>query len=183
MSLIIIARFDSLPAAASAAHALVTDGFHEEAVSVFRAGDNRMSGRRGERWPGRLVYAAMARTAALAAAGAAVGATVSALMGIPDAYGVGITAVGALVGSLASTLLVLFERHAARRDGSVPPQAAFVAVIAEPGEEVQSAQLLRDAGGQGIERVRSRHLSRVPVQDEMRTDGGGLRTGLSDSMM
>jgi hypothetical protein len=65
----------------------------------------------------------------------------------------------------------------------VPPQAAFVAVIAEPGEEVQSAQLLRDAGGQGIERVRSRHLSRIPAQDEMRTDRGGLRTGLSDSMM
>jgi hypothetical protein len=183
MSLIVIARFDTLPAAASAAHALVTDGFHEDAVSVFRVGEGRPSGRRVERWPGRLVYAAMARTAALAAAGAAVGATVAALLAIPDAYGVGLTAVGALAGSLASTLLVLLERHTARADGSMPPQAAFVAVIAEPGEEVQSAQLLRDAGGQGIERLRGRHLTPVPAQDEMRTDAGSLRTGLSDSMM
>jgi hypothetical protein len=170
MSLIVIARFDTLPAAASAAHALVTEGFREDSVSVFRVGDARAAERRGERWPGRLVYAAMAKTAALAAAGAAVGAAVSALLTMPDAYGVGVAAVGALGGSLAGTLLVLLERHAAQRDGGMPPQAAFVAVIAEPGEEIQSAQLLRDAGGQGIERLRGRYLP-SPVYDDSGIEG------------
>jgi hypothetical protein len=169
MPLIVIARFDTLPDAASAAHALVGEGFREEAVSVFRAG-----GRQAERWPGRLVYAAIARAAALGAAGAAVAAAISAVLTMPDAYSVATVAVGALVGSLLGALLIRFERRSAA-EGGLPPQPSFVAVVAGPGEEAKSAQLLRDAGGRGVERLRryssaeSMGSGRDSVEDSLHT--------------
>ncbi len=35
MSTMVVARFESVPSARSAAHALITDGFPEEAVCLF----------------------------------------------------------------------------------------------------------------------------------------------------
>jgi hypothetical protein len=170
MPSIVIARFDTLPDAASAAHALVGDGFREDAVSVFRAAE-----RRGERWPGPLVYAAMARTAAMGAAGAAAGAAVSALSALPDAYGVAIAAVGALVGSLAGTLLTRLERRS-RPDGALRSHTAFVAVVAQPGEEGKSTQLLRDAGGRSMQRLRGRYALSGALEDDDAIEDP-LRTG------
>jgi uncharacterized membrane protein len=151
MPRIVVARFDTLPDAASAAHALVGDGFREDAVCVFRAAE------RGERWPGRLVHEAMARTAALGAAGAAVGVAITVLINVPDAYSVLIAAVGALTGSLTAAVLTNAERRGAA-DGGLPSQAAFVAVVTPPGQEAKGTQLLRDAGGHSMERLRGRHI-------------------------
>lgn len=151
MPMIVVARFDTLPDAASAAHALVGDGFREDAVCVFRAAE------RGERWPGRLVHAAIARTAALGAAGAAIGVAATGVMAIPDAYSVLIAAVGALAGSLAAIAVTNFERRSAS-EGALPSQAAFVAVVTGPGQEAKGTQLLHDAGGRSMERLRRRHI-------------------------
>src|SRR5262245_29663937 len=146
MPMIVVARFDTLPDAASAAHALVGDGFREDAVCVFRVAEC------GERWPGRLVHAVMARTAALGAAGAAIGVAVTVPLEVPDAYSVLIAAVGALAGSLAATVLTHLKRRRAA-DGALPSQAALVAVVAAPGQEAKGTQLLRDAGGRSMERL------------------------------
>ncbi|ANN72799.1 hypothetical protein BAU08_16855 [Bordetella bronchialis] len=164
-----VARFNTLPDAASAAHALVGDGFREEAVCVFRAAD------RGERWPGRLVRAALARTAALAAAGAAVGVAATVVMSVPDPYSVLLAAVGALLGSLTATLLTEFERRKAS-DGALPTEAAFVAVVTPSGQEAKGAQLLRDAGGRSMERLRGRHILADLVRSREGMDAS-LHTG------
>ncbi|OZI61321.1 hypothetical protein [Bordetella genomosp. 11] len=147
MPMIVVARFDTLPDAASAAHALVGEGFREDAVCVFRAGEP------GERWSGRRVRAAIARTAALGAAGAAVGVATTTVMAIPDPYSVLIAAVGALAGSLAAAVVTHLERRG-DSDGALPPQAAFVAVVTGTGQEAKGTQLLHDAGGRSMERLR-----------------------------
>ncbi|WP_066637998.1 hypothetical protein [Bordetella sp. H567] len=169
MPMIVVARFDTLPDAASAAHALVGDGFREDAVCVFRAAE------RGERWPGRLVHAAIARTAALGAAGAAVGVAATVALAIPDPYSVLIAAMGALAGSLAATVLTRFERRATS-DGALPSQAAFVAVVTGPGQEAKGTQLLHDAGGRSMERLRGRHIlsELIPGREGMKD---AFRTG------
>lgn len=169
MPVILVARFETLPDAASAAHALVGEGFREDAVCVFRAAE-------GERWPGQLVHAAMARAAALGAAGASVGVATAVAMNIPDAYSVLVAAVGALLGSLVATLLTRFERRSSS-EGRLPTQAAFVAVVTQAGQEDKGAQLLRDAGGRSMERLRRRHIvaDLIPGRENMRTS---LRTGL-----
>jgi uncharacterized membrane protein YeaQ/YmgE (transglycosylase-associated protein family) len=171
MPTIIIARFDTLADAASAAHALMAEGFREDSVSVFRGVD-----RRGERWPGRLVYTGMLRTVALGTAGAAVAATVSALLSMPDAYAVASAASGALAGSFAGAVLTRIERRAAGEGGLRSP-AAFVAVVAETGEEAKGRQLLRDAGGRDMERMRGRYMAFAALHDAYRMDEP-LRTGL-----
>ncbi|ARP86178.1 hypothetical protein [Bordetella genomosp. 9] len=150
MPLIVVARFDTLAAAASAAHALMGEGFRDDAVAVFRAADQR------ERWPRARVHAAMARIAGLAAAGSGVAAAAAALLDTPAPYGVAIAACGALAGSLIATLI---SRAGAHRARPYRAQGAFVAVVAEPARAAQSAQLLHDAGGWGVERLGGRYVS------------------------
>jgi hypothetical protein len=79
------------------------------------------------------------------------------ILPIPDAYGVLIAAISALAGSLAATALTHFERRSAT-DGALPAQAAFVAVVTSPGQEAKGTQLLHDAGGRSMERMRQRQI-------------------------
>ncbi|ARP82465.1 hypothetical protein CAL12_17670 [Bordetella genomosp. 8] len=168
MPVILVARFETLPDAASAAHALVGEGFREDAVCVFRAAE-------GERWPGQLVHVAMARAAALGAAGASIGVAAAVAMNVPDAYIVLVAAVAALFGYLLATLFTRLERRG-YSDGRLPTQAAFVAVVTQAGQEDKGAQLLRDAGGRSMERLRQRHIvaDLIRGREDMQTS---LRTG------
>jgi hypothetical protein len=158
-STIVIAGFDSFAAAESAAHALVADGFREEAVSIFQIDTGRPVTEGTPRpWPRRMVYAAMVNTAALAVAGAAAGGTMATLVDISDTLGIAAAAVGALVGGMAGALIAVLQGRSFASSATQSRHAALVAVIAEAGEEPQSAQLLLDAGGVAVERMRGRFV-------------------------
>jgi hypothetical protein len=158
-STIVIAGFDSFAAAESAAHALVADGFLEDAVSIFRIDAGRPATEGAPRpWPRRMAYAAMVNTAALAVAGAAAGGTMATLVDIPDTLGIAAAAVGALIGGMAGALIAVVQGKSLAASSAQSRHTALVAVIAEAGEVPQSAQLLRDAGGIAVERMRGRFV-------------------------
>lgn len=160
MSSMIVARFDSVPSAKSAAHALIAEGFREEAVRLFRGG--RHAGLSGawkpampiRQWATR--YRLAWRTALLAAAGTSV-ATLGALWVTNSDFAlVGASVLGACAGAamgawwagrwLAAWRLAWLQ--SLRESGL----GVLLAVHAEPEDEDAVITLLRDAGGFQIDR-------------------------------
>ncbi|MFC4276937.1 hypothetical protein [Achromobacter aloeverae] len=144
MSSIIVAGFESVEAAESAMHALLAEGFRDDAVHVFNVdGDAKyLAGLR------RAARAAVLHTAILAAAGAALAVAGLMYVDVPGAFGIVAAALGALAGAGAAALLSVLHRNWLGR----PRRMALVAVLAEAGEEIQGAQLLSDAGGVRVPR-------------------------------
>lgn len=178
MSSIVLAGFDSFRAAESAVHALLADGFREDAITVFRVRESGMgSARDVAPWPRRMAYLALLETSVFAVLGATVGAAIAVLIDAPDPLGIGAAAIGALAGSLAGALLAAFRSGRAMREQGTPSPVALIAVLAEGDEETQSALLLRDAGGTGLERLRRRSLgNRWASFDSMRS--GSMHPGI-----
>jgi len=167
MSSIIVAGFESVEAAESAMHALLTEGFREDAVHIFDVdGDAKYLAvmRRAAR-------AAVLQTAILAAAGAALGAASAMYMDVPGAVGIGVAALGALLGAGAAALFSVLHRNWLGR----PRRVALVAVLAEAGEEMQGAQLLADAGGVGVPRRGARWQGWVQAASAVTSQGSSAR--------
>lgn len=155
MSSMIVARFDSIPSAKSAAHALIAEGFREEAIRLFRGG--RHAGPTGSweppvpirRWTTR--YRLAWRTALLAASGTSVATLTAILATDSDLAVVGAAVLGACGGAamgawwagrwLAAWRLAWLQ--SLRESG----HGVLLAVQTEPEEEDAAVSLLRDAGG------------------------------------
>lgn len=160
MSSMIVARFDSVPSAKSAAHALIAEGFREDAVRLFRGASHARPGgewarnKPARRWSTRFSFAW--RTALLAAVGT--------LMAILCAMGMGrgelIIIAAAVLGACTGAALgawwagrrVAARRMAMRRQLREHGQAVLLAVHVEAGDEDAATALLHDAGGFQIER-------------------------------
>lgn len=169
MSSIVVARFDSVPSARSAAHALVGDGFREEAISILY-GDPDRTGRRMSRpaWrfgPDLRTRAARWRAIVSAAALAAIGTLGGVIVPVLTGYGrVGMVvgaALGAYAGALAGTCWMASGLRRARAEAAYAGQLArdrvvLLAVQVHPDDEEAAAALLRDAGGLQVEKARSR---------------------------
>ncbi|WP_155808320.1 hypothetical protein [Bordetella petrii] len=164
MSSIIVARFDSVPSAKSAAHALLAEGFREEAVSLFRGG--RRTGR-VQPWdedPAAQAedvrYGVAWRAAALAAAGALLGTLAALFLSRGDLAVVGGAVLGACAGAAVGALWAgrrLTElRNAALNSIPAAEQAVLLTVQVEPDEEEAVMALLRDAGGFQVDREHGR---------------------------
>jgi len=157
MSVIVLARFDSVASARSAAHALIADGFAEEAVSLFLGESSAAPGDdlslRGapdlDTRVGRLGAAAAA--AALAALGALAGAALGAL---PIwGGGMALVAVAAIAGAYAGALLGTLWMVAGLPwqvgglGSGLFGKTILVAVQVHSASVPLAMALLRDAGG------------------------------------
>lgn len=160
MSSMIVARFDSVPSAKSAAHALIAEGFREEAVRLFRgehyAGPSGAWARRTpvRRWSTRFSFAW--RTALLAAVGTFVATLGAMLLVRGDLVIVGAAVSGACAGAALGAWWagrrVSAWRMARLQNLREYGHAVLLAVHAESGEEDAVMALLHDAGGFQIDR-------------------------------
>jgi len=167
MSLIVAARFDSFPEAENAARRLFREGFGEDAVNIFFVNPSGSHDRypvggdqaadpdsRGAH------YGAIAGAALLATVGALIGAGGLFLYGRTGLEVVVAGAVGAYIGSLAGALFVTGRRsrHQAQEGAPMPVRHAGVltAVHVELNQEAEAARILREAGGMDIERAEGR---------------------------
>jgi S-formylglutathione hydrolase FrmB len=167
MSLIVAARFTTFPAAEDAAQKLFNAGFVEEDVTLFFVNP------RGQhaRYPigGDVGTDAGAREAPKGAgmgvtigavAGAVVGVAIFAAFAAPIIVSLIAAGVGAYVGSLVGAMARTREGgmvghhlpfHQEMRDSGV-----LVAVHVSPDNQFDAARVLREAGGQAIERASGR---------------------------
>jgi hypothetical protein len=167
MSLIVAARFTTFPAAEDAAQKIFNAGFVEEDVTLFFVNP------RGQhaRYPiggdtgtdpgakGAPKGAGMGVTIG-AVVGAVVGVAIFAVFSAPLLVSLIAAGVGAYVGSLVGAMSRTREAgkgghhvpfHEEMRDSGV-----LVAVHVSPDNQFDAARVLRDAGGQAIERARGR---------------------------
>ncbi|MDQ8031648.1 hypothetical protein [Bordetella genomosp. 1] len=166
MTAIVVARFDSVPSARSAAHALLADGFREDAISILYEDPPKASRQHAQSGPDLSTpaarYGAVASAAALATFGAILGAL--AMLTLEDPGSIALVtgaALGAYLGALAGTVWVLrgVRRVPVLLEDEGEPQVERVVLLAvqiEPGLEYSAVTLLRDAGGQHIQRERGR---------------------------
>ncbi|WP_144634927.1 hypothetical protein [Bordetella genomosp. 13] len=163
MSTIVVARFDSLASARSAAHALVADGFAEEAVSMFHGessvGDAGEHSLRGGPDLGTAVgrKGAVSVVAAVSALGALIGTALFSLPQWSDGMALAAgAAAGGYLGALLGTLWMV---------GALPGQAGglnsglfgktiLVAVQVHTAGVPMVTALLRDAGGVHVAQAR-----------------------------
>lgn len=153
MSLMIVARFDSLPSAKSAAHALVAEGVSEDAVRLLRRARQPGQPTPLRQWSTRFRLAW--RAAALAALGTMLATLLALLAGAADLALVAAAVLGACTGAslgawwagrwLAVWRMAWLQR--VRESG----QGAQLAVQVSMGSEEAVVALLRDAGGYQID--------------------------------
>lgn len=155
MSCMFVARFDSVPSAKSAAHALIAEGFDEDAVRLFRGGRHAGASRAWEppipspKWSIRYCFAW--RTTLLAVLGtsmATFGAILTTqselvIMASSSLGACGGVALGAWWAGrwLAAWRLAWLQTF--RESG----HGVLLAVHAEPDDQNRVFTLLRDAGG------------------------------------
>lgn len=165
MTTIVVARFDSVPSARSAAHALLADGYREDAISILYEDPPKGSRQRRTGGPDlsspAARYGAVASAAALATLGAILGALAMLTLQDPGSMALVMgAALGAYLGALAGTVWVLTGLRRALtaedEDEALAERVVLLAVQSEPGAEVGAVTLLRDAGGQHIQRERGR---------------------------
>jgi hypothetical protein len=168
MSTILSAGFDSLRTAESAAHALFAEGFHEDTVDIFcidPCAPRRLDVAEPPSEPPEPVnpdalwrgaWAATLATAIFAMAGAIVAAAF-ALGGDRTAESaMGTVLSGTLTGLLLRVVwLYARERRQRAGQGRLRP-SVLITVLAEKNQLGQGLQLLRDAGGVEVRRLRSR---------------------------
>lgn len=163
MSTIVVARFDSLASARSAAHALIADGFAEEAVSMFHGdsslGDQGSDGLRGGPELGSVVgrKGAVSVLSAVSALGALIG---TALFSLPEwSDGMALAAGGAAGGYIGAMLGGLWmvgglPGQAGGLDSGLFGKAILVTVQVHTAGVPMVTALLRDAGGVQVTRAR-----------------------------
>src|SRR5690606_7356373 len=140
MSSMIVARFDSVPSAKSAAHALFTEGFREDAVSLFRGGRRtgqvQSWGDDPEAQAGQVGYSTAWRAAALAALGALLGTVAAIFLASGDIAVVAGAAVGACAGAAVGAVWagrrLMAQRNQRLRNVPAADQAVLLAVQVEP---------------------------------------------------
>jgi len=157
MSVIVLARFDSVASARSAAHALIADGFAEEAVSLFVSGSSAAPGDDLSLRGAPDLDTRMGRhgAAAAAAALAALGALAGAVLGSLPAWGGGMALVaaaavaGAYAGALLGTLWMVagLPWQVGGLGSGLFGKTFLVAVQVLPAGVPMAMALLRDAGG------------------------------------
>ena len=168
MSLIVAARFDTFQAAENAAHALFLHDFAEEDVNIFFVNppgqhDRHPLGGDHDVDPGLKTshQGAAAVAAVLAALGAMVGFALAKLLG----WGwVGlVTAVGALVGAYAGSLIGAMEQSKKTPSLRAPGvqqrtrhAGVLLAVHVDAQRETAAATQLREAGGMEVEKATGR---------------------------
>lgn len=192
MNTLVLAGFDSMPAAESAAHALIAEGFGDDAVNIYRLRqtprrDNPavIARRRAMPWRGAgsrpLSNATLLRAALLAAVGSAASVSASVLAG----WGGPLIVYAAVLGAVLPALLASWraDASAAAPEGTaeaIERAVALVAVLAEGGRASYAAEVLQDAGGAEIARSSWRFLAATPWRQETaRTPGRASAGGLS----
>jgi hypothetical protein len=165
MSVVVTARFESFATAKSAAHALFAEGFREDAVNIFYVGKRGLaptdsaqteqtnevkSHASGSR------YSVLTTLALLGMFGAVAGAGVALAFRGSDLALSGAAALGAFLGSLVGALWITGRGRLALEfcDGHRPNMLLTVQVDNE--EEDSAGDLLRDAGGSDVDRVKGR---------------------------
>ena len=164
MSLIIAGRFQTFPAAESAAQRLFARGFVEEDVTLFFVNP---SGQHARYPVGGDVGTDAGASAAPkgagkgvtigAVVGAVVGAAIFAIFKSPLLVSVIAAGVGAYVGSLVGAMSHTKKPKAAAHAEEPSRHAGvLVAVHVSPETQDQAATILREAGGMDIERASGR---------------------------
>jgi hypothetical protein len=163
MSLIIAGRFQTFPAAETAARKLFARGFVEEDVTLFFVNP---SGQHARHPLGGDVGTDAGASAAPkgagkgvtigAVVGAIVGAAVFAIFKAPLLVSVIAAGVGAYIGSLAGAMSHTKKQHAAHVDEPTRHAGVLVAVHVAPETSADAAAILRESGGMDIERASGR---------------------------
>lgn len=156
MSTMVVARFESVPSARSAAHALITDGFPEESICMFYGNrDARLPAgpdlsTRSGRWCAALAVAALAALGALAGLAVALIAGSGWREGAEAAAGVGAYA-GALLGALwmAAGLPWQADLRRSRQAG----REILLVLQLYPVDTQAAISMLRDAGCTHVEQA------------------------------
>jgi len=170
MSLIVAARFDSFPAAENAARQLFARDFREEAVNIFfvnppgwhdrhpLGGDRTADPDARGASKGAFLGAGL-----LATLGAAIGAGILFALGLTGFELIIAAAVGAYVGSLAGAMRMAGRRsdaHPGQPEVQIRHSGVLTAVHVSSAEQESTAtQVLREAGGQDVERAEGRWRS------------------------
>ena len=195
MNTLVLAGFESMPAAESAAHALIAEGFGDEAVNIYRLRQPPRQGRcaviltrltgRNQRAAGvrPLANEALLRAALLAAAGSAVSVSVSALAGWSGPLVVYAAVLGAVLGAVLPALLASSPQLSAAGP-QAPADAndrvvALVAVLADGRHASHAAEVLHDAGGAEIARSSWRFLAATAWRENASRPAGRASAGLS----
>lgn len=170
MTLIIAARFQTFDAASSAAQRLMQAGVNESALHVFYvnppgAHDNYVVGGDQANDPGTkgAPRKALGVASLMGAVGAVVGGIVVSVFAdsfIPIIAGAG---VGAYVGALAGAVSGMDKRRAtvqqpvpATRKGEGRSEGVMLAVNMEGEREQDVVRILRESGGEAVERAQGR---------------------------
>ena len=163
MALIVAARFNTFDAAEAAASQLMAAGVTADDLFTFFVNPADKPGPHpaedpasGGAWIGAAVTGLV---------GAVIGALIGSVFGLTAISIVGGAGVGAYVGSLAGALRTLGRQRPPRSPvgGAAPPAAnagrpsgVLLAVHVQAQDEQRIAHLLRDAGGQEVERAQGR---------------------------
>jgi hypothetical protein len=171
MSLIVAARFDTFDSAQGAAQALMRDGVAPDALHTFFVnpagahdryvlGGDRAADPDSKGGP----FGAVGGAAAVGIVGALIGGVIAFTFATSFLIVVGGAGVGAYIGSLAGAMFVLGKSRPRRSlseavDAKVNegrPSGVLLAVHTSPEHEKHVARVLKDAGGQEVERAQGR---------------------------
>ena len=164
MSLIIAGRFQTFPAAESAAQKLFSRGFVEEDVTLFfvnpsgQHARHPMGGDVGTDAGARAAPKGAGKGVTIGAVvGAVVGAAIFAIFKAPLLVSVIAAGVGAYIGSLAGAMSHTKDKPSALHDTG-PTRHAGVLVAVHVSQETQAmaATVLRESGGIEIEKASGR---------------------------
>jgi predicted lipid-binding transport protein (Tim44 family) len=169
MALIIAARFTTFEQAQGAARALFAQGFAEDDVHIFyvnTAGAHAQypigGDRKSDPDAGGAHYGALLGGAGLGLIGAVAGGLIGGAMNLAPLGLVAVAGVGAYIGSLIGALWVTGRRQPGvnTRGPSAHPEhpevrqaGVLLALHTDPTREAQACKILRDAGGEDVERA------------------------------
>ncbi|WP_277185597.1 hypothetical protein [Caballeronia sp. BR00000012568055] len=165
MSLIIAGRFQTFPAAESAAQKLFARGFVEEDVTLFFVNPSGQHARHpiggdvGTDAGARAAPKGAGKGVTIGAVvGAVIGAAIFAIFKAPLLVSVIAAGVGAYIGSLAGAMSHTKGKSgsALHDEGPTRHAGVLVAVHVSPDTQTQAATILREAGGIEIEKASGR---------------------------
>ncbi|ANN79020.1 hypothetical protein [Bordetella flabilis] len=172
MALIVAARFTTFEQAQAAARALFAQGFAEDDVHIFyvnTAGAHAQypigGDRKADPDAGGAHYGAMLGGAGLGLIGAVAGGLIGGALELPSLGVLAVAGVGAYIGSLIGALWVTGRRQPGvnrSRTAEHPEHpevrsaGVLLALHTDPTRQDQACKLLRDAGGEDVERAQGR---------------------------
>ncbi len=158
MSLIIAGRFQTFPAAESAAQKLFSHGFVEEDVTLFFVNPSGQHARHPIGGDTGTDKGASKGVTIGAVAGAVIGAAIFVIFKAPLLVFVIAAGVSAYIGSLAGAMSHTKKKPQHEQAAETPTRHAGVLVAVHVSQETQTqaASILREAGGVEIERASGR---------------------------